>query len=351
MRQYPGHPDVRAAGLTARIAAAARELEAAGIGVQRDVVLARLARWQIGGPADLVAQPVDTAQVAQVVAIARAQGLPLFTMGDGSNMLFDDRGFRGIVLQIGPGLDGFVATGGVVRAGAGLWVPCLARRLAGLGLSGLEHIVGIPGRLGGLVVMNGGSQRKGIGSHIRAVTVVQSDGAITKMDQAALGYRYRCSALQGSGAIVTEVVLDLSPGDRGAVRREMVGILAARRRKFPKNLPNCGSTFLSDPAMYDRVGPPGQAIEAAGLKGVAIGGAQVSPLHANFVVNRGGAQAAEVLALIALIRKTVRERTGFAMDCEVRYLTETGEERPVHEFTDAGRFDPALMKRVERPGH
>lgn len=352
--QDPEQRNGRVAGHAARIAAAAQALSVAGVRVQRDVALARLARWQIGGPADLVAHPVDTAQVALVVGIARAQGLPLFTMGDGSNMLFDDDGFRGIILQIGSGpegsgLDGFVAAGTTVRAGAGLWVPCLARRLAGLGLSGLEHIVGIPGRLGGLVVMNGGSQRKGIGNHIHAVTVVRPNGQIQRMDQAALDYRYRASALQGAGAIVTEVELALVPGDAGAVRRVMVGILADRRRKFPKNLPNCGSTFLSNPAMYDTVGPPGQAIEAAGLKGVAIGGAQVSPLHANFVVNRGGARATEVLALVALIRETVRAQTGFAMDCEVRYLTQTGEERPVHAFTDAGRFDQTLMDRVEWP--
>lgn len=347
--QRSDDPAQGGSGYGSRIAAAARALAAAGVMVRRDVPLARLARWQIGGPADLLAQPVGTAQVAQVVTIARDHGLPLFTLGDGSNMLFDDRGFRGIVLQIGAGLASLSVAGTRVTAGAGLWVPCVARRLAQLGLTGLEHVVGIPGRLGGLVVMNGGSQRKGIGSHVRAVTVVRPDGSVAQMDQAALEYRYRHSALQGAGAIVTEVVLDLAQGEPGAVRREMIGILAARRRKFPKNLPNCGSTFLSNPAMYDRVGPPGQAIEAVGLKGAAIGGAQVSPLHANFVVNRGAARAAEVLALIALIRATVLAQTGFAMECEVRHLTETGEERPAHEFTDAGRFDRSLLQQVCYP--
>jgi UDP-N-acetylmuramate dehydrogenase len=147
---------------------------------------------------------------------------------------------------------------------------------------------------------------------------------------------------------ITGVELELAPGDPGAIRREMLGILAARRKKFPKNLPNCGSTFLSDPAMYATVGPPGRAIEAAGLKGAAIGGAQVSTLHANFIVNRGGATSDEVLALIAHVRETVFARTGYRMDCEARFVTETGEERPAHEFTDAGRFDRGLLARLGR---
>ncbi|ARE39239.1 UDP-N-acetylenolpyruvoylglucosamine reductase [Rhodovulum sp. P5] len=282
------------------------------------------------------------------MSVARDCDLPLFVMGDGSNMLFDSRGFRGIVLRIGPGLDALAFAGTRVTAGAGIWVPAFARQLALRGLAGLEHVVGIPGRLGGLVVMNGGSQRKGIGTHVRHVTVVTRDGESRTLAHADLGYSYRTSALQGSGAIVTDVVLELEPGDRGVIMREMIEILASRRRKFPKNLPNCGSTFLSNPAMYDKVGPPGQAIEAAGLKGVAIGGAQVSPLHANFIVNRGGATSDEVLALIALVRGTVQNRTGFAMDCEVRHLTESGEERPAHEFTDAGRFDRSLLDRIDR---
>lgn len=291
-------------------------------------------------------RPADTAGVARAVAVAQDHDLPMFVMGDGSNMLFDDQGFRGLVVMIGPALDGFAVLGSRVQAGAGLWVPDLARRLMRAGLAGLAHVVGIPGRLGGLVVMNGGSQRKGIGTHVHAVTVVRPDGTVARLEHGVLDYAYRRSALQGSGNIVTGVELELAPGDPGAIRREMVAILAARRAKFPKNLPNCGSTFLSDPAMYERVGPPGQAIEAAGLKGLAIGGAQVSPLHANFIVNRGGARAEEVLALVALIRETVREHTGFAMDCEVRYLTETGEEHPLHVFTDAGRFDRGLLRRV-----
>jgi UDP-N-acetylmuramate dehydrogenase len=343
----PTRRSVPAAAHRHRSTAAAAALAAAGLAPERDVPLASLARWRIGGPADLLVRPADTAGVARAVAVARDHDLPLFVMGDGSNMLFDDRGFRGLVVMIGPALGGFAVAGTRVQAGAGLWVPDLARRLARAGLAGLEHVVGIPGRLGGLVVMNGGSQRKGIGTHVHAVTVVRPDGTVARRTQAALGYSYRHSALQGSGEIVTGVELELAPGDRGAIRREMVAILAARRAKFPKNLPNCGSTFLSDPAMYDRVGPPGKAIEAAGLKGLAIGGAQISPLHANFIVNRGGATAQEVLALVALIRETVRARTGFAMDCEVRHLTETGEEAPLHVFTDAGRFDRSLPARKD----
>lgn len=331
----------------ARCEAVARALADAGIRQARDVPLAPLARWQIGGPADLLVTPTTTQAVAQVVHETRVADLPLFVMGDGSNMLFSSAGFRGVVLQIGQNMAALDVDGCSVRAGAGIWVPAFARRLAHHGLTGLEHVVGIPGRLGGLVVMNGGSQRKGIGHHVRAVTVVTAQGDVRRIPHDALDYAYRRSALQGSGAIVTEVALALARGDGPASRREMIDIMGARRRKFPKNLPNCGSTFLSNPAMYDRVGPPGRAIEEAGLKGVAIGGAQVSPLHANFIVNRGGATSDEVLALIAHVRARVLARTGFAMDCEARYLTPFGEERPAHVFTDADRFDRRLLAQLE----
>lgn len=330
-----------------RCEAVAQALSGAGIHVTRQAPLAPLARWQIGGAADLLVAPATTEEVAKAIRLTKDADLALFVMGDGSNMLFSTEGFRGVVLQICQNMAWLEAEGTYVRAGAGIWVPAFARRLAHYGLTGLEHIVGIPGRLGGLVVMNGGSQRKGIGSHVRAVTVVTADGDIHRMTQGALAYAYRRSALQGSGAIVTEVELDLARAERGAILREMIGIMVSRRAKFPKNLPNCGSTFLSNPTMYDQVGPPGHAIEAAGLKGVAIGGAQISPLHANFIVNRGGATSDEVLALIAHIRSTVHERTGFAMDCEARYLAPWGEERPAHEFTDAGRFDTGLLDRLE----
>lgn len=325
-------------------------LLAAGIAsVRRDVPLAPITRWKIGGPADLLIEPETTEQVAAAMKLIDKAGAARFVLGDGSNMLMDSAGFRGAIIHIGSRMGWMKRDGTHVNCGAGLWVPLMAMRLARAGLAGLEHVVGIPGTLGGLVLMNGGSQRKGVGTHVARVTFVTATGDIRCVSHDELGYAYRHSALQGAGGVITEVDLELEKGSVRTIRREMIDIMAARRKKFPKNLPNCGSTFLSNPAMYDTVGPPGKAIEEAGLKGRAIGGAQISPLHANFIVNRGGATSDDVLALIAFIRGEVHRRTGYRMDCEARHVTQWGEERPAHEFTDAGRFDPSLLHSVSLP--
>lgn len=332
---------------SAPIAALLAALRQAGVSrIAEGRSLAEEVRWRIGGPADLLVEAESAGDVAASLRLARAHGVPVFILGDGSNMLMDSRGYRGLVLRIGRRMSGLRVEGRRVLCGGGLWVPHLALELARRGLSGLEHTAGIPGTIGGLVLMNGGSRRKGVGTHVRRVGVVTPEGERCDIGQEEMAFSYRHSALQGRGMAIVEVELELEPGDPAAIRREMIDILASRRRKFPKNLPNCGSTFLSNPAMYEVVGAPGKAIEEAGLKGASLGGAQVSPLHANFIVNRGGATSDEVLALIAYIRRAVHARTGYRMDCEARFVTAEGEERPAHDFTDAGRFDIGLLGRI-----
>lgn len=316
-------------------------------GLSRNRSLAGYMRWQIGGAAAIFVEPHSVDQVTRVLEIMKHRPEPLLVIGDGSNLLIDSRGYGGVVMRIGRAMSDIRVEGSSVVCGAGIWVPELALRLSRLGLTGLEHIVGIPGTLGGLIVMNGGSQRKGVGTQVKRVSVIRRNGTRAELSHDDLAFSYRHSALQGTGAIVTEVELELAQGARRDVQQEMVSILASRRRKFPKNLPNCGSTFLSNPDMYAMVGPPGLAIEEAGLKGIAIGGAQISPRHANFIVNRGGATSDEVLALIAHIRLSVFKRTGFLMDCEARYVNVEGVEAPAHVFTDAGKFDRDLLSRID----
>jgi len=255
-------------------------------------------------------------------------------MGDGSNLLFDSAGFDGVVMRIGQRMTEVRVEGTRIYAGAGIWIPKLARIAGHHSLSGMEHAVGIPGTLGGLILMNGGSRRQGIGSHVARVHCVGHDGNMFVLDQAACGFRYRQSELQTMPAAVVAAELDLERGERQAILRDMVSTLQSRRRKFPKNLPNGGSTFLSDPAMYETVGPPGAVIERLGLKGTRRGGAQISPLHANFIVNLGGAASDDVLWLIQLIRKRAFAETGFLMDCEVRYVAPDGTVRQAHEASE-----------------
>jgi len=296
-----------------------------------DVPLAGLGRWRIGGIADLVATPSTREALAACLRAVRDTGVPALVIGDGTNLLFDDAGFRGVVIRIGRRLGGVeIAPEGLVTAGAGQWVPTLVRRTIDAGLSGIVHAIGIPGTLGGLVAMNGGSQRHGIGEHVVHIDAMDRDGQIHRLQASDLGFAYRRSALQENGLVMVSATLRLEPGERAALRREAIDILVARRAKFPKNRANCGSVFVSDPSLYERIGPPGMAIERVGLKGRRCGGAEISPEHANFIVNVGCARSADVLSLIHLARDSVREAFGIAMDVEVRHVGPTGRLLPAH---------------------
>jgi UDP-N-acetylmuramate dehydrogenase len=282
-------------------------------------------------------------QIQRVVAFTHRQQIPLVVIGQGSNLLFADAGLRGGVLKLGSNFARLQSEGPRLRAEAGVWVPQLARLAARAGLSGLEHTIGIPGTVGGLVLMNGGSQRQAIGSCVRRVEVLERDGTAASLLPEECHFAYRHSALQARGVIVLGVELEGQPGERRRIVEVMLQDLRERRRKCPRKEPNCGSVFLSTGDRHASVGPPGKIIEEAGLKGVRIGGAEVSRRHANFIVNRGGARAAEVLALIARIRREIADRIGFDLRCEVRYVSAAGEIAPAHlaaDLEDIGRRRP-----------
>lgn len=306
---------------------------------QSNVSLATIGRWRIGGPADLVVTPPNTAALGAILTAIIQTSVPYVVIGDGSNLLFDDAGFRGVVIRIGRSFNEFsVDDDGIVTAGAGLWVPSFIRQVMAHGMAGATHAIGIPGTLGGLVTMNGGSQRHGIGEHVEAVDVVERGGNPRRLMASELGYAYRTSTLQTNGAIAVSARFRFPAGDPAALRSEALAILASRRVKFPKIRANCGSVFVSDPALYDLIGPPGAAIERVGLKGFAIGGAQISTDHANFIVNTGHARSVDVLALIGLARRRVHDLTGIAMNAEVRHLASNGTLCPAHEIVGPPLF-------------
>jgi len=319
---------------TTALLAAAEALQAAlpREALAFDMPLASLGRWRIGGPADLVATPGDVAQLRAILAIISQNKLPYVIVGDGSNLLFDDAGFRGVVLRIGRAFGSFtIDEDGVVEAGAGLWVPSFVRQVIGAGMAGATHAIGIPGTLGGLITMNGGSQRRGIGENVTSVDLIGRDGIFRRVEHAELEFSYRRSALQAGHDIVISARFRFEPSSRDLLRREAITILASRRAKFPRVRANCGSVFVSDPALYNLIGSPGMAIEKAGLKGASIGEAQLSPEHANFIVNNGSARSRDVLALVKLARSRVEALTGIAMDAEVRHLAPDGTIRPAHD--------------------
>lgn len=299
-----------------------------------DEPLARHCTWKIGGPADLLVAPERIEQIQRLVALTHREAIPLVVIGQGSNLLFADAGLRGVVLKLGNNFARLRIEGRRIQAEAGVWVPQLARLAARAGLTGLEHTIGIPGTVGGLVLMNGGSQRQAIGSCVRRVEILERDGSAASLSPEQCQFGYRHSALQARGAVVLGLELECQPGELRSIRAAMLQDLRERRRKFPRKEPNCGSVFLSTSEMHATVGPPGKIIEEAGLKGTRIGAAEVSLRHANFIVNRGGAQAADVLALIAHIRRVVAARIGFDLGCEVRYVSAEGRIAPAHLFAE-----------------
>jgi UDP-N-acetylmuramate dehydrogenase len=298
---------------------------------QFNALLAEHNSWQIGGPADLLVEPSSVDQVATVVRFARQYDIPLMIIGEGTNLLFDDAGLRGIVMKLGEKFAKVDVEAGCILAEAGAWVPGLARKAMQSGLRGLEHTIGIPGTIGGLVLMNGGSQRKGIGENVSRVWIVDGEGDQKILSRDECDFSYRHSALQGTGSIVVKVELECEQGDPKQIRRMMLEDLRERRRKFPRKEPNCGSVFLSTSEMHASVGPPGKVVEDAGLKGTRIGNAEVSHQHANFIVNRGGASSRDVLDLVAHIRKVVFAQIGFDLCCEVRYVSPQGKIMPAHQ--------------------
>lgn len=282
--------------------------------------LSRHCFWRIGGSADLMVEPGNVDQVRTALSALHELDLPYVVIGEGSNLLFDDAGVRGVVLKIGYRLSRVSIQGGEIDAEAGVYVPTLARKTARAGLTGLEHIVGIPGTLGGLLVMNGGSQRNAIGANVVRVWVVGSDGTLEEIDREECHFSYRNSSLQEGGKVIVRAQLSCQEKDPKLVRHEMLQIMRSRRGKFPLNLPNCGSVFLSNDDLHAKWGPPGKLIEDSGLRGYRIGNAQVSTRHCNFIVNLGNASSAEVMELARLVAQKVYERTGARLQCEVKYV-------------------------------
>ena len=302
-------------------------------GVSVGVTLSSISRWKIGGIADCIVKPSNSKEVSSLISYLNNSDLSYIVIGSTSNLLFSDEGLRVVAIQIGERMSDFRISGNRVWTQAGKWVPGLARNVAQASLSGIEHTAGIPGTIGGLICMNGGSQRKGIGSHIKSVTAISPTGEIKTFKREECKFEYRSSVFQDNGFIIVEAELEFSQGKKySVIRDEMLEILRARRAKFPQRLPNCGSTFISNPDIYKKYGPPGAVIEELGFKGYRIGGAEVSRIHANFINNVGKAKASDVLQIIRKLQESVRNKTGFDMEAEVKYVSSEGKKVPAHEI-------------------
>lgn len=302
-----------------------------GVGqIRLDVPLADYTSWKIGGRADMLIEPSGAEGLSKVLEYICQNKIPYIVIGDGSNILFSDEGFRGVVIRIGRAMSNVTIENDRIYAQAGVAMPRLARMAGAAGLSGIEHTAGIPGILGGLVAMNGGSLRKNIGETVEAVRCLDESGKTMELGKPDCEFSYRQSIFLRKPWIVTDVVLQLKQGERNSICGRMLEILRERRHKFPRRLPNCGSVFKSDTELHEKCGPPGWIIEQLGMKGVSVGGAQVSTQHANFIINKGGATAADILELIGAIRNKVYRKTNIWLECEVRYISPNGNIAPAH---------------------
>ncbi|MFT5814052.1 MAG: UDP-N-acetylmuramate dehydrogenase [Psychroserpens sp.] len=312
------------------ISSISKLLEGVDCHFRENILLSEITRWKIGGVAKLVIKPKSVDGLSTLLNLFHSHNIPKLVVGSTSNLLFSNDGLDIPLIQIGSTLSNVDIKGAKVVCESGIWVPGFARMLATKGLSGLEHICGIPGTLGGLIYMNGGSQRKGIGSNIVSVTTINDLGQLRVYMQAECKFKYRSSVFQTKKETIVSCELELTPKAPREIKGEVLSILRSRRLKFPNKLPNCGSVFVSDPAMYADYGPPGKVIEDAGLKGMKRGGASISDIHANFIVNEGLASSDDVLYLIHLARNKVKKNTGYHLRAEAIFIEKNGEQTSAH---------------------
>jgi len=285
-----------------------------------DVPMARHTSLRVGGPADAVASPEDRETLAALLSLCADRGVPWRTLGAGFNTLVRDEGVTGVVLRLTRFRTLREEPGPCVRAEAGVSHASLTRLCARRGLAGLEFGAGIPGTVGGWLAMNAGIGTREVKDVVREMEMqVPGEPAPRRVPAEALRFRYR--ALEGvpAGSVLLSAVFAVAESEPAAVQAEIDALLARRAATQPLDVPSCGSVFKNPPGDH-----AGRLIEAAGLKGERAGGAEISTRHANFIVNRGGASARDVLALVERARKRVAERTGIVLETEVRIWGRTG---------------------------
>ena len=278
--------------------------------------MSRHTTFRVGGPADVLFLPESEEQLVQALSIAREAGVPCVVIGNGSNLVVKDGGIRGLVIALGEGMAAIARAGETLTAWAGASLARVSAYAQASGLSGLEFASGIPGTLGGGCAMNAGAY----GGQLSDVLVdarVLLDGEVRTLTVEEMQMGYRTSLPLRRGGIVISARFALTPDDPEAIAARMRELNARRRDKQPLNYPSAGSTFKRPEGYF-----AGALIEQAGLKGKRVGGAQVSEKHAGFIVNTGGATAADILTLIGTVQDEVADRFGVRLETEVRILGE-----------------------------
>ncbi len=300
-----------------------QEIQALCGDVRFEEPLSRYTTIRIGGPADVLAYPRTIEEAQGLILFARRNKLPLFILGAGSNLLVRDKGIRGVVMNLAQGFHGIriereEGASVCVTAEAGAGIPRLVDFCAEEGLTGLEPVAGVPGNLGGALMMNAGTPDGEISDVVETVTFLDKDARLATWSRDDIRFAYRESHFP-RGAVLLSAVLKLSRMASEKVRGRVQDYRSRRVETQPLNVPNLGSVFKNP---RDKKLFAGKLVEEAGLKDIRVGGARISPKHGNFIVNEGGAKARDVLALIGLVKDKVKEKFGVLLETEVKVVGE-----------------------------
>lgn len=288
----------------------------------KDVSLKYFSYWRVGGTADFLFIVNSIIELKDALSFLNKLNLPFIIIGNTSNLLFSDSGVRGGLIKLGPKFSYCQFEQQSITVGGGVYLPNLVRQCVNKGLSGIEHLIGVPATLGGAVYMNAGSQRKSISERLISIDSIDESGMLITRSKDDCFFSYRNSIFQSNSELILSATIHLDYKERSLIRRECLDILKSRNQKFPRKKPSCGSVFISNPSMYDTYGPPGKILEDVGLKGFKIGGASISSKHANFIVNDGDAKAVDILSIIAIAIEKVKSETGFQLKSEAKYVSE-----------------------------
>ena len=287
-----------------------------GSGIFMEEPMKKHTTFRVGGPADVLVQPDETA-LAAILALCRQYHVSYSFIGNGSNLLVGDKGIRGVVIEMTDPMGNIEVDGTKITAQAGAMLSKIANTAASNGLGGMEFAAGIPGSVGGAVVMNAGAYGGEMKDIIEKVYVLDENGAQLELDRDALDLGYRHSCIPEKKYIVTKVVLELVPRNEAEIRSEMKELNETRAEKQPLQYPSAGSTFKRPEGYF-----AGKLIMDAGLRGYQVGGAQVSEKHCGFVINKGDATAADICQLMRDVSDKVQAQFGVVLEPEVKMIGE-----------------------------
>lgn len=283
--------------------------------IKRNEPMSAHTTFKVGGCCDIMVFPNSIDSVCALIRKANETGLDYYILGNGSNVLFSDNGYRGAIIAFGADFDNISENDGIITASAGTSLKKVCLKALELGLTGLEFAYGIPGTVGGAVYMNAGAYGGEMKDVVVSVTCVNRCGEIMTYNADELNFAYRSSRFCDSGEVILCAEIKLEKGDSLAIKARMDELMGRRKSRQPLEYPSAGSTFKRPEGTY-----AGLVIEQSGLKGYTVGGAQISEKHANFVINKGGASAGDIIKLISDVKARVKEKTGYELECEVRII-------------------------------